>query len=91
MRYRVRSEGGELRVSDYAELHSLYRCGFIADEDEIRKEDSDRWVKAGAIADLRLVKPRPWLQANQFAWLAVAIAVGSLILVLLMGRSCAGH
>ena len=81
MRYHVRNEHGELEVATYAELRTLYARSFIGDEDEIRKDGSDRWVKAGAMPDLRIIRPRPWVHGMEFAWLALAICIGTLIMI----------
>ncbi len=86
MRYLIRNEHGELKVSSYAELRTLYQRQFISDEDEVRKEDSDRWVKAGAMPDLRAIKPRPFFDGLEFAWLVIALCIATLIMILLFRR-----
>jgi len=83
-KFYVRSEGRELAVGSMAELRTLYRRQFISDDDEIRREGSDRWQKAGAFPDLRSARPRPYVHGNEFVWLVIAIAVASLVLVLWM-------
>ncbi len=85
-RYHVRNEHGELVVSTYAELRTLYLRQFIGPEDEVRKEGTDRWQKAGAMPDLREVRPLPWFHGFEFAWLAITIAIGTLIMVFLFMR-----
>jgi hypothetical protein len=85
-RFHVRNQHGELEVGTFAELRTLYLRQFISDEDEIRRDGSEQWVKAGLMPDLRLAKPRPYLHGNEFGWLAVAIAVGTLIMVFLMRK-----
>ncbi len=84
MKFHVRNKHGELIVPSYAELRQLYERQFISDDDEVRREGSERWVRAGDMADLRPLRPRTWLHGNEFAWLAVAIAVVSLIACLLL-------
>jgi hypothetical protein len=85
MKYHVRNEYGELVVSSLRELQKLYGCQFIGDDDEIRREGTERWIRAAEMPTLKVVKPQPWLRGHEFAWLAVAICAGTLILALLMG------
>ncbi len=86
MKFQIRTRDGELTVGSYAELRVLYQRQFVGDDDEVRREGSDRWVKAGTMPDLQAIKPKPWLHGFEFAWLVAAIAILSLVLVLLMGR-----
>jgi hypothetical protein len=59
MRYFVRNPGGEeLVVPSLGDLHALYSQGFLADEDLVRAETSDRWVRAGAMPALHGVRMR---------------------------------
>ncbi|MBI5545169.1 MAG: hypothetical protein HY901_14865 [Deltaproteobacteria bacterium] len=82
----MRNQHGELEVGTYAELRTLYLRQFISDDDEIRREGSDRWVKAGAMPDLRSAKPRPYFHGNEFGWLVVAITVFTLLLFFVMNH-----
>ncbi len=86
MKYQVRNANGQLTVGSYAELRTLYHRQFISDDDEICREGSDQWIKAGNMPDLKAIKPRPWFQGLEFAWLAVLIAIGTLIMVLFFQR-----
>jgi len=83
-KYHVRNEHGELVVGSYAELRTLYLRQFISDDDEVRRDGSERWVKAGQMPELRGAKPRPWFQGNEMAWIAVFLCVVTLLLLLLM-------
>jgi hypothetical protein len=57
MRYFIRNAKGEQLVCpSLADLHGLYTQGFLADDDLVRAESSDRWVKAGAMPALRGVR-----------------------------------
>jgi hypothetical protein len=59
MRYRVRSaRGEELVVPNLAVLHDLYDHGFLGDDDLVRAETSDRWIRAGALPALQGVRER---------------------------------
>ena len=85
-RFQVRNEHGELSVGTFAELRTLYLRQFISDDDEVRRDGTSRWVKAGLMRELKAAKPRPYFHGNEFAWLAILIAVGTLVLVFLMQR-----
>jgi hypothetical protein len=84
MRYHVRNQNGEeLVVPSLTDLHDLYKHGFLDDEDYVRAESAERWVKAGrmpALAGVRLRRREPGrLLTLLLAAIAfVAIAVGAL-------------
>ena len=78
--------GGELKVGSFGELRTLYLRQFISDDDEVRREGTSRWVKAGLMRELKAAKPRPYIHGNEFAWLAIFIAIGTLILIFVMQR-----
>jgi hypothetical protein len=59
VRYLVRNrQGEELVVPSLGDLHALYAQGFLADDDLVRSERSDRWVRAGAMPALHGVRLR---------------------------------
>jgi hypothetical protein len=59
MRYHVRdAEGRELVVPSLDDLHQLYQHGFLSDDDLVRAETSDRWVRAGSMRALAGVRER---------------------------------
>lgn len=84
MRYFVKNDRGEeLVVPSLTDLVGLYTQGFLEDEDFVRAETSERWVKAGsmpALAGIRLRRREP--ARFQMLLLAaiglVAVAVGAL-------------
>ena len=56
-RYLVRdAEGRELTVPSLHDLHALYDQGFLADDDLVRQERSEDWVRAG---DMPALAGRP--------------------------------
>jgi hypothetical protein len=84
MRYFVRNaEGEELVVPSLGDLHALYAQGFLGDEDLVRSERSDRWVRAGAMPALHGVRLRR--SDSRKLWLVVlaaaAFAAGVALLV----------
>lgn len=84
MKYIVKNEDGELIVPTYKELRTLYKARFINDDDQVRKEDSDRWVRAGSMKDLVILKPKKW-HGNEVVWMYVGICVFTLALIFAMG------
>jgi len=59
MRYVIRSpDGKELVCPSLADLHTLYAQGFLADEDLVRAETSQRWTPAGSMPALSSVRER---------------------------------
>ena len=85
-RYIVRSEGHELTVESLRELRTLYLRQFVGDEDEVRREGTDRWQKAGLMPDLQSAKPRPYFHGFEFAWLVLAIVLGTFALWFLVHK-----
>ncbi len=52
-RYFIRSAAGdELVCPSLADLHALYAQGFLSDDDLVRPESSQRWVRAGSMPAL---------------------------------------
>jgi hypothetical protein len=83
MRYRVRSANGEeLVVPTLAVLHDLYEHGFLADDDLVRAESSDRWVRAGALPALHGVRERRRDPRAVLALVAAAVALATALVLL---------
>jgi hypothetical protein len=87
MRYQVRdTEGRELTVPSLQVRHALYDQGFLGDDDLVRRERDEAWLRAGAMPALegsrhRRAGPR-WI----FTVLAAAVALAAAIGILLAGR-----
>lgn len=85
MRYVVKNQRGEeLVVPSLADLHGLYNQGFLDDDDYVRAENAERWVKVGrmpALAGVRLRRREPGklLMLIGAATLFAAIAVGGIL------------
>jgi hypothetical protein len=83
MRYFVRNQRGEeLIVPSLADLHGLYSQGFLEDDDLVRAENAEHWVRAGrmpALAGVRHTRREPGKLA-----LLVAAAVALVALVALL-------
>jgi hypothetical protein len=87
MRYFVKDHlGQELVVPSLTDLHDLYNHGFIEDTDLVRSETSERWVMAGRMPALAGVRHRKREPGKFLMLLAAAIALVSLIALLLARR-----
>jgi len=53
MRFDVRSKDRVLTLPSFMDLQSLYRVGFLTDDDQVRRENSDRWLRLGDLPELR--------------------------------------
>jgi hypothetical protein len=83
-RYVVRNAAGEeLVVPSLADLHALYTHGFLADDDLVRQERSQAWVRAGEMPALHgareLRRDPKRLLAVAAALVALAAAIGLLL------------
>jgi hypothetical protein len=86
VRYHVRNASGEeLIVPSLEDLHALYARGFLADDDRVRAETSDRWVAAGAMPALHGVRVRRAEPRRLRLALIAALAL-TLALALLLAR-----
>jgi hypothetical protein len=85
-RYVIRSaEGGELVCPSLADLCALYDQGFVGDDDLVRPESSQRWVRAAALPGLRTLRERRKGPGQAALFLAVAIIVALAAAILLRG------
>jgi hypothetical protein len=84
VRYRVRgADGEELVVPTLRDLHRLYQHGFLTDDDLVRSERSDRWIRAGAMPALHGVRARRIDPRKLAVIVAAALAVATGIALLL--------
>ncbi len=88
MRYFIRSaDGRELVCPTLADLHSLYQQGFLGDDDLVRPENSDRWVRAGVMPALHGAREQRRDPRKVMALLAaIAVVVMGLAILLRFGR-----
>lgn len=86
MKFYVRHGEKELTFPTMQELQTMYRLKFIAPEDLVRRETSDRWVPAGDLPELRFAPKPPKAERHIPAalWLTVA-AFAFALLVKLFG------
>jgi hypothetical protein len=87
VRYLVRdAQGHELACPSLADLHSLYRQGLVGDDDWVRQERSDRWVRAGDFPPLRGERARRAEPRQMLLVLAAAAVLALGIWLLARGR-----
>jgi len=87
MRYLVRNDRGEeLVCPSLADLHALYRQGFLADDDRVRQESGDRWERLGDFAPFRGERERRTAPRRGLLLAAVATAAAVLLWRILAGR-----
>jgi hypothetical protein len=80
VRYHVRSAAGEeLVVPSLDDLHALYARGFLEDDDLVRGETSDRWVRAGDMPALQGVRTRRGEPRRMGLLLIAAVALAAAI------------
>ncbi len=73
MRYLVRdAHGRELTVPTLGDLAALHRAGFISDDDQVRQERSERWVRAGEMPALSGRRDRQ--RDRRWVWLVLLLA-----------------
>lgn len=53
MKIYVRHDDGELMFPSFRDFQNMYRLKFVAPDDLVRRENSDRWVKARDLPELR--------------------------------------
>jgi hypothetical protein len=83
MRYHVRNaDGEELVCPSLADLHSLYDQGFLSDDDFIRANNSERWVRAANMPAFRGVREQRKDPRKMALLLAAAMALTLAILLL---------
>lgn len=87
MRYRVRDrEGRELVVPSLPDLHALYTHGFLSDEDLVRSESSERWVRAGQLLALQGVREQRAESPRKVGLLIAALIVLATAIGILLSR-----
>ena len=82
MKFYVRHEGQELMFPSFKDFQSMYRMKFIGEDDLVRRESSERWVRVGDLPELRSIHlyDRNQRSFTQIMWLMVGAAA---VLVLL--------
>ncbi|HET9553765.1 MAG TPA: hypothetical protein VFP50_12420 [Anaeromyxobacteraceae bacterium] len=88
MRYVVRdAQGNELTVPSLRTLHALYDQGFLGDDDLVRMESSERWVRAGSMPALHGARQRRRDPRTVLAILFAAVALAAAVALLFAARA----
>jgi hypothetical protein len=77
MKFYVQHAGGELMFPSFKDFQSMYRMQFISPSDLVRRENSDRWIKAGDMPELRLIHSERHGAGRKFTqamWLMVGLS-----------------
>ena len=78
MKFYVKHGDGELMFPSFKDFQSMYRLKFIAPTDMVRRENSERWMRAAELPELRLTHSETHGAGRRFTqliWLALAFAV----------------
>jgi hypothetical protein len=78
MKFYVKHADGELMFPSFKDFQSMYRLKFIAPTDMVRRENSERWMKAADLPELRLTHSQTHGQGRRFTqaiWLLLGVAV----------------
>ncbi len=87
MRYLVRdAHGRELTVPTLGDLAALHRAGFISDDDQVRQERSERWVRAGEMPALSGRRDRQLDTRWLWSVLAGAVLLVGALAMIMAGR-----
>jgi hypothetical protein len=87
MKVYVRHGGGELMFPSFKDFQTMYRLKFVAPDDLVRRETSERWVRAGDLPELRNLRNAEATSraVTTTVWLTVAgLAFALLIRLFLM-------
>lgn len=82
MKVYVRSDGGELACRSFGELQELFRLSLVGEDDLVRREGSERWVRAGDLPELRRLRQHQREERHFLAWALLAALLVTLAMVL---------
>jgi hypothetical protein len=87
VRYHVRdADGRELIVPTLSDLHALYTHGFLSDEDQVRAEGSQNWIRAGKLRALQGVREQRAESPRKVALLVWGLIVLATAIGILLSR-----
>lgn len=87
MRYLVRNaDGRELTVPSLPDLHALYAHGFLSDDDLVRSESSEHWIRAGEMRALQGVREVRAESPRRVALIVAALIVLATVAGVLLSR-----
>jgi hypothetical protein len=91
MKVYVRHDDGELMFPSFKDFQNMYRLKFVAPDDLVRRENSDRWVKARDLPELRAMhlydRSGQQRAISTAMWLMLGVfAIVILVQLILVGR-----
>jgi hypothetical protein len=84
MKFHLRHDGDELVCPSFRELQTLYRIKFLSPDDQVRRENSDRWMRVGDLPELRAMHLYDQDGPRKAFTLAVWILLGFFALAVLV-------
>ena len=91
MKVYVRHGEGELMFPSFKEFQTMYRVKFVAPDDLVRRENSDRWVRAGDMPELRGVRDHQRMERHVSAAVWLAVGFFALMVIVRLFASSAHH
>lgn len=76
MKIFVRHGDGELVFPSFRDFQNMYRLKFVSPDDLVRRENSERWVRASDLPELRTIHLYDRNGVNRYAAAAVWLTVG---------------
>lgn len=84
MKIYVRHGDGELMFPSFRDFQAMYRLKFVAPDDLVRRETSDRWVRAADLPELRAMRLYERDDTRRFGRLVAVLFLLLLACVLVM-------
>ena len=87
MKFYVKHSDGEFMFPSFKDFQSMYRMKFIAPTDMVRRENSDRWMRASDLPELRLTHSETHGHGRKFTqivWLMLGVMTIALMFQLFM-------
>lgn len=74
MKYRVKSQDGELEYESYGQLQEAFDVGFVDADDQVQKEGTTQWVAARTLVKHRAKVPTWRSRQLLFVYAAIGLA-----------------
>lgn len=83
MKYVVRSADGELEYETFEQLREAASLGFVEPNDQVKKEGSDEWKRAGDLVPKMNRRKSVFMQRSTWWVLAALVLAGGALFALL--------
>jgi hypothetical protein len=90
MKVYVRHADGELMFPSFKDFQNMYRLKFVAPDDLVRRENSNRWVKASDLPELRAMHLYDRSGRERAVSVAMWLMLGAFAIVILIQLILAG-